>query len=69
MTEKHSERTRTVQWEDPRPLGEAGRGLSGLEFLQKIASGELPPPPLARLLNFDLVEVSEGHATFCSGAC
>lgn len=64
MTEKHAERTRTVQWEDPRPLGEAGRGSSGLEFLQKIVAGELPQPPLARLLNFDLVEVSEGHAMF-----
>jgi uncharacterized protein (TIGR00369 family) len=64
MTEKHSDRTRTVEWEDPRPLGEAGRGLSGLEFLQKIVRQELPPPPLAVLLNFDLVEVGEGHATF-----
>jgi len=27
-------------------------------------SGELPPPPFASLLNFDLVEVSEGHAVF-----
>jgi uncharacterized protein (TIGR00369 family) len=27
-------------------------------------SGELPPPPFASLLNFDLVEVSEGHAAF-----
>ena len=64
MTEKHAERTRTVQWEDPRPLGEAGRGLAGLEFLQKIARRELPPPPLAMLMNFELVEVSEGNATF-----
>jgi len=64
MTEKHSARTRTVEWEDPRSLGEAGRGLSGLEFLQKIAKRELPPPPLAVLLNFDLVEVGQGHATF-----
>lgn len=64
MTDKPSERTRTVQWEDPRPLGEAGRGLPGLEFLQKIARRELPPPPLAMLMNFELVEVSEGQATF-----
>ena len=64
MTEKHSERTRTVQWEDPRPLGEAGRGLAGLEFLEKIVRRELPPPPLAMLMNFELVEVSEGKATF-----
>lgn len=59
-----SERTRTVTWHDPRPLGEAGRSLSGLEFLQKIVSRELPPPPLASVLNFELVELGEGHATF-----
>src|ERR671912_622303 len=64
MTEKHSDRTRAVKWEDPRLLGEAGRGLSGLEFLQKIVRRELPPPPLAVLLNFDLVELDEGRATF-----
>ena len=57
-------RTRTVEWEDPRLLSEAGRGLSGLEFLQKIVRRELPPPPLAVLLNFDLVEVGQGHAAF-----
>jgi uncharacterized protein (TIGR00369 family) len=57
-------RTRTVTWKDPRPLAEAGRGVSGLEFLQRIVSGELAPPPFAALLNFELVEVSEGHATF-----
>ena len=64
MTEKHSDRARTVEWEDPQLLGEAGRGLSGLEFLKKIVSGELPPPPLAVLLNFNLVELDEGRATF-----
>ena len=64
MAEKQAPRTRTVEWTDPRPLGEAGRGLTGLEFLRKIVSGELPPPPLARLMNFDLVEVGEGHAAF-----
>jgi uncharacterized protein (TIGR00369 family) len=58
------DRTRTVTWEDPRPLAEAGRGVSGLEFLQRIVSGELSPPPFAALLDFDLVEVSEGRATF-----
>jgi uncharacterized protein (TIGR00369 family) len=58
------DRTRTVTWEDPRPLAEAGRGVPGLEFLQRIVSGELSPPPFAALLDFDLVEVSEGRATF-----
>ena len=64
MTDKDPNRTRTVTWEDPRPLAKAGRELSGLEFLQKIVSGELPSPPLAALLNFNLVELGEGYAVF-----
>lgn len=64
MTEKDTNRTRTVSWEDPRPLAQAGHGVSGLEFLQRIVNGDLPPPPLARLLNFDLVELGEGRAVF-----
>ena len=64
MSNTQSERTVTVSWEDPRKLGEAGRGLTGLEFLQKIVAGELPPAPIAALMNFELVELSEGHAIF-----
>jgi uncharacterized protein (TIGR00369 family) len=64
MSKNQSERSVTVRWEDPSKLGEAARGLTGLEFLQKIAAGELPPPPIASLLNFELVELSEGHAIF-----
>lgn len=58
------ERTLTISWEDPRTIAEAGRGLSGLEFLQKIVAGEIPRPPLASLMNFQLVELSEGRAVF-----
>ena len=64
MIDNDSNRRRIVNWHDPRPLGEAGRGLSGLEFLQKIVSGELPSPPLAMLMNFSLIEVGERHAVF-----
>ena len=58
------ERTLTISWEDPRRLAEAGRELSGAEFLQKIVTGELPGPPLAALMNFKLAELQAGHATF-----
>ena len=57
-------RTRTVMWEDPHALAEAGRGLSGLEYLQKIVTGELPRPPISALLDFGLTELSEGRAVF-----
>ena len=57
-------RTRTISWEDPRALAEAGRGLSGLEYLRKIVASELPRPPIAGLMNFNITEVSEGRAVF-----
>src|SRR2546423_6268032 len=64
MVAKDSERTRTIRWDDPRVFAEVGRGLSGLELLQKVVAGELPRPPMADLMNFDLVEVGEGSAVF-----
>ena len=58
------ERTRTITWQDPRALANAAAGLSGLEYLQKIVAGELPPPPIGLLLDFRIAEISEGHAVF-----
>jgi uncharacterized protein (TIGR00369 family) len=63
--EKHDGgRTRTFSWEDPRALAEAARGLTGLEFLRKVVSGELPRPPISALMNFGLAELEEGRAVF-----
>lgn len=45
-----------------RPDQLAGR--SGLETLQAMLRGELPYPPIARTLNFQLLEVGEGRAVF-----
>lgn len=63
-TAEQGTRTRTFSWEDPHALAEAGRGLSGLQYLQKIAAGELPRPPISALMNFGLTELGEGHAVF-----
>jgi uncharacterized protein (TIGR00369 family) len=59
-----SESSKTVTWQDPRPSAAAALQLSGLEFLTKIIAGEIPAPPIARSLGYDLVEASEGHAVF-----
>ena len=59
-----SQRSRTVSWEDPLALADAGRALSGADYLQKLIRGELPPPPIAVLLNFRLNEIAEGRAVF-----
>ena len=57
-------RKRDISWEDPVVLAEIGRSLSGIEYLQKLIDGELPPPPIAVLMNFRLAEIAEGRAVF-----
>lgn len=39
-------------------------GKSGIELLQAMLRGELPYPPIARTLDFQLMEVSDGRAVF-----
>jgi uncharacterized protein (TIGR00369 family) len=53
-----------VTWEDPLPAAQAAQGLSGLEYLRAILAGRFPAPPIARLLDFGLVEVDDGRAVF-----
>ncbi|MCZ8253142.1 MAG: PaaI family thioesterase [Hylemonella sp.] len=39
-------------------------GKSGLELMQAMLRGELPFPPIAKTLDFQLMEVAEGRAVF-----
>ena len=57
-------RTRTFSWDDPSLVNANLRSLSGLEFLTRVAAGELPPPPMARLMNIRLTEVEKGRVVF-----
>ena len=57
-------RTRTISWQDPRATAAVGREMSGLEFLQKMTDGAVPPPPIAALVNQWLIEIAEGKAVF-----
>ena len=38
--------------------------MTGLEFLRRIASGDLPQAPMATLLGLEIVEVEEGRVVF-----
>ena len=58
------DRTRTYSWDDPLEMLARGASMSGLEALQLIAAGELPPPPIAMTLGFGPIEVEEGRVTF-----
>jgi uncharacterized protein (TIGR00369 family) len=57
-------RTRSFSWEDPAATAAAGLELPGLECMRAIIDGTLAPPPIARLLDFTIVEVDEGRAVF-----
>jgi uncharacterized protein (TIGR00369 family) len=57
-------RSRTVTWHDPFVVAAAARERSGLETLEALRDGVLPPPPIARLFAMDVVAVSEGRVEF-----
>lgn len=40
------------------------KALSGLEFLRRIATGQIPQPPICHTLGFQLSEVQPGYALF-----
>jgi uncharacterized protein (TIGR00369 family) len=64
MTSSEPHRTRTITWDDPMTTAEAGKHISGLDFLNRMLAGELPHPPIAQTLDFTLESAAEGKATF-----
>jgi uncharacterized protein (TIGR00369 family) len=57
-------RTRSFSWDDPAIVHAHLRSLSGIEFLKRVANGELPSPPMAKLMNIHLTEVEKGRVVF-----
>lgn len=57
-------RERTYTWSDPIALAEAAATEAGLDFLNKIGAGELPPAPVGATTGIEPVEVGDGWATF-----
>jgi uncharacterized protein (TIGR00369 family) len=59
-----SSRTRTFDWDDPLGTAAAAAGQTGLAFLEEVAAGRIPAPPIARTLDFRLERVTRGEAVF-----
>jgi uncharacterized protein (TIGR00369 family) len=57
-------RSRTVTWHDPRPSTAKGLTMAGVDYLQAMIDGELPPPPIAGLLRFDVASAEPGVVVF-----
>jgi uncharacterized protein (TIGR00369 family) len=61
---QQQQRTRTFSWEDPAAAASAALELPGLQAMRAIMDGRLPPPPIAQLLGFTIVEAEQGRAVF-----
>ncbi|MCU1403217.1 MAG: hypothetical protein QOG18_1145 [Microbacteriaceae bacterium] len=54
----------TFSWVDPRVALEQLPRLSGLEYLSRMAAGEIPGPPIASVMQFELKSVEIGTVVF-----
>ncbi|KJC63278.1 uncharacterized domain 1-containing protein [Agreia bicolorata] len=63
-TEPDPLRRRVVEWEDPLIGAAQAKTLGGLEYLNAMIAGRIPPPPIAVLMNLELVSASHGTAVF-----
>ena len=61
---KATERIRTITWDDPKISARDAQSISGLDYLIRIKSGKISPPPIARLVGYRISEIEHGHAVF-----
>lgn len=57
------ERSRTFTWDDPLIGFERSKTLTGIDYLRALQNGDLPAPPIARLVDFTFTEVEPGRVT------
>lgn len=64
--DEQNRRETTVTWADPTIGLKHLPHLDGLEFLQKIAAGEIPEAPIGAHIGMTLTEVERGRVVFTS---
>lgn len=57
-------RSRSVTWHDPQVLVAGALSRSGMQAMRAMRDGELPPPPVGRLVPGELVLLEEGRVGF-----
>ncbi|MBI1218511.1 MAG: GNAT family N-acetyltransferase [Rhodobacteraceae bacterium] len=62
LTSPSGSRQRIVRWSDPVDLAAAGRTTNGRDFLETVLRGELPLPPICKLVDFSFEEFGDGRA-------
>jgi uncharacterized protein (TIGR00369 family) len=56
--------TRSFDFDEPGVTAAAALAKPGIEFLNDVIAGVVPPAPMQATLGFELVEVSDGFARF-----
>jgi uncharacterized protein (TIGR00369 family) len=57
-------RSRTVTWHEPGPSTAKGLTMAGVDYLRAMADGELPAPPIAGLMRFEITSADPGRVVF-----
>jgi uncharacterized protein (TIGR00369 family) len=57
-------RSRELVWQDPVPTAAAGATMTGMEYMEAIVAGEVPPPPIAVTMRMRPIELDQGRAVF-----
>jgi uncharacterized protein (TIGR00369 family) len=58
------QRSRTVTWHEPGPSTAKGLTMAGVDYLRAMANGDLPQPPMASLMRFEIASVDPGRVVF-----
>jgi uncharacterized protein (TIGR00369 family) len=59
------QRKRTIVWDDPQIYKrDAVSSISGLDYLRAIRDGQINPPPVAKLIGYQIKEVEYGFVVF-----
>ncbi|MFQ5409489.1 MAG: hypothetical protein ACE5FI_13840 [Anaerolineales bacterium] len=56
-----SARTRTFTWQDPTETARHLAAMRRLDVFRAMLAGEIPPPPIACLVDMDMTEAEEGR--------
>ena len=57
-------RSRTITWQDPFAFVDAAKSKSGMERLEALMRGDIPKPPMAALVDIELIEIDRGRIVF-----
>jgi uncharacterized protein (TIGR00369 family) len=58
--------SKTISWTDPAATSVHAATMSGLDFLQAMADGRIPAPPISSHVNLEFVSVEPGEVVFGS---